>query len=150
VTCTFDPGHPLVRPLKEAGMSRKIVCSLALGALALLVPAAGSAQTFVDVGVWTSGGGGRVVIGGPPVYSVPVYHAPVYRAPVYYPYYPPPIYRPVYVAPRPVYVQPYYGYDRGRHLGWGKKGRPYGAPYVYAGDYRYYGGPRYGRTYRRR
>jgi hypothetical protein len=125
-------------------MSRKIVCSLALGALALLVPAAGSAQTFVDVGVWTSGGGGRVVIGGPPVYSVPVYHAPVYRGPVYYPA---PIYRPVYVAPRPVYVvHPYYGYDRGRHLGWGTKGRgPYGPRYVYANDYRYYG-----RDYRRR
>jgi hypothetical protein len=116
-------------------MVRKIVYSLALGALALLLPAAGSAQTFVDVGVWTSGGGGRVVIGGPPVYQVPVYHAPVYRAPVYYPA---PVYGPVYVAPRPVYVvQPYYGYDRGRH--WGKKG--YGARYVYAGDprgYRYY------------
>ena len=89
-------------------MSRKMVCSLALGALALLVPAAGSAQTFVDVGVWTSGGGGRVVIGGAPVYRVPVYHAPVYRAPVYYRA---PIYRPVYVAPAPVYVvQPYYGH----------------------------------------
>ena len=131
-------------------MSRKIVCSLALGGLALLVPAAGSAQTFVDVGVWTSGGGGRVVIGGAPVYRGPVYRAPVYVAPVY---------RPVYVAPPPVYVvepyypyyaQPYYRYDRGRHLGWAKKGRPYGAPYVYAGDYRYYGGPRYARTYRRR
>ena len=128
-------------------MSRKLVCSLSLGALALLVPAAGSAQTFVDVGVWTRGGGGRVVIGGAPVYHVPVYRAPVYVAPVY---------RPVYVAPPPVYVvepyyvQPYYQYDRGRHKGWGKKGRPYGARYVYAGDYRYYDGPRYARDYRRR
>ena len=126
-------------------MSRKLVCSLSLGALALLVPAAGSAQTFVDVGVWTRGGGGRVVIGGAPVYHVPVYRAPVYVAPVY---------RPVYVAPpvyvvEPYYVQPYYQYDRGRHKGWGKKGRgPYGARYVYAGDYRYYDATRY--AYRRR
>lgn len=122
-------------------MSRKLVCSLSLG-LALMVPAAGSAQTFVDVGVWTRGGGGRVVIGGAPVYRAPVYRAPVYVAPVY---------RPVYVAP-PVYVvEPYYRYDRGRHKGWGKKGRgPYGPRYVYGGDYRYYDGPRYGRAYRRR
>ena len=129
-------------------MSRKLVCSLSLAALALLMPAAGSAQTFVDVGVWTRGGGGRVVIGGAPVYRVPVYRAPVYVAPVY---------RPVYVAPPPVYVvepyyaQPYYQYDRGRHKGWGKKGRgPYGPRYVYGGDYRYYDGPRYARAYRRR
>jgi len=140
---------------KEARMTRNIACSLALGALALLVPTTGSAQTFVDVGVWTPGGGGRVVIGGAPVYGVPVYHAPVYRAPVY---------RPVYVAP-PVYVvQPYYRYDRGRHRGWAKKGyAPYGpyAPYAaYApaayGPYvggGYYAGYRdyYGRRdYRRR
>ncbi len=102
-------------------MSRKMVCSLALGALALLVPAAGSAQTFVDVGVWTSGGGGRVVIGGPPVYQVPVYHAPVYRAPVYY--------RAPSIGPCTWPRRRSMSWSRitdttaGRHKGWGKKGR---------------------------
>jgi len=137
-------------------MTRNLACSLALGALALAVPAASSAQTFVDVGVWTRGGGGRVVVGGAPVYAAPVYAAPVYAAPVYaapvyYPevYYPPvyyarPVYRPAYV--RPVYAQPYYRNDRGRHLGWyknGKKGRA-----VYAGRYYdpYYAGYGYGRN----
>ena len=137
-------------------MTRKLACSMALGALALVVPVASSAQTFVDVGVWTRGGGGRVVVGGAPVYAPPVYAAPVYAAPVYYPevYYPPvyyaqPVYRPAYV--RPVYAQPYYRNDRGRHLGWyknGKKGRA-----VYAGGRYYdpyYGGyGRYGRDDRR-
>ena len=81
-------------------MTRNMACSLTLGALALLVPTTGSAQTFVDVGVWTPGGGGRVVVGGAPVYGVPVYGAPVYGAPVYgVPVYRRPIYRPVYVAP---------------------------------------------------
>ena len=85
-------------------MTRNMAGSLTLGALALLVPATGSAQTFVDVGVWTPGGGGRVVVGGAPVYGVPVYGAPVYGAPVYgVPVYRRPVYRPVYVAP-PVYV----------------------------------------------
>ena len=82
-------------------MTRNMACSLTLGALALLVPATGSAQAFVDVGVWTPGGGGRVVVGGAPVYGVPVYGAPVYGVPVYRR----PVYRPVYVAP-PVYVVP--------------------------------------------
>jgi hypothetical protein len=90
-------------------MTRKLVCALSFGALALLVPTRSSAQTFVDVGVWTPNGGGRVVVGG----------APVYRGP-----------RTVYVPARPVrvvqVVQPYYRHDRGRHLGWGKKGRGYG------------------------
>ena len=134
-------------------MTRNMACSLTLGALALLVPATGSAQTFVDVGVWTPGGGGRVVVGGAPVYGVPVYGAPVYGVPVYRR----PVYRPVYVAP-PVYVvQPYYRHDRGKHRGWAKKGyAPYGAYGPYHAD-RYYGGsgyydePRYVRSdYRRR
>ena len=132
-------------------MTRNLACSLALGSLALLVPATGSAQTFVDVGVWTRGGGGRVVVGGAPVYAAPVYTAPVYYPEVYYPpvYYTRPVYRPVYVAP--VYAQPYYRHDRGRHLGWyknGKKGRA-----VYAGRYYdpYYAGyGRYDRRGRRR
>ncbi len=86
-------------------MTRKLVCALSFGALALLVPTRSSAQTYVDVGVWTPNGGGRVVVGG----------APVYRGP-----------RPVYVQARPVrVVQPYYRHDRGRHLGWGKKNRGY-------------------------
>ena len=96
-------------------MTRTVVCALSLGALALLVPANTSAQTRIDVGVWTPGGGGRVVIGG----------SPVYRAP-----------RPVIVAPAPVYVvQPSYRRDRGKHKGWAKKGRVvYGpAPYAYGG-----------------
>lgn len=123
-------------------MTRKLASAVAFGACALLAPAAASAQTFVDVGVWTRGGGGRVVVGGAPVYGVPVYHAPIYPAPVY---------RPVYVVPQPVYVvQPYYRHDRGKHKGWGKKGYraygPYGGPY-YTG-YRYYDEPRYyGRHY---
>ncbi|HEY6506548.1 MAG TPA: hypothetical protein VIY56_00960 [Vicinamibacterales bacterium] len=90
-------------------MTRKFACALSLGALALLAPTASSAQTFVDVGVWTPNGGGRVVVGG----------APVYRSP-----------RPVYIPAPPVrvvqVVQPYYRHDRGRHVGWGKKGRGYG------------------------
>lgn len=121
-------------------MTRKLVCSLALGALALLVPATGSAQAFVDVGMWTPGGGGRVVIGGPPVYRVPVYAAPVYRAPIYRA----PIRRPIYVAP-PVYVvQPYYGRDRGRHRGWSRRG-----PQAYVVG-PYYDAPRYAGPYGRR
>jgi hypothetical protein len=126
-------------------MTRNLACSLALGALALVVPTASSAQTFVDVGVWTRGGGGRVVIGGAPVYGVPVYPAPVYAAPVYpapvypVPVYAAPVYRPAYVVPRPVYVaQPYYGHYRGRHRGWAKKGYagygPYAAAPYYAGQ----------------
>lgn len=91
-------------------MTRHFVGALSLGALALLMPVRSSAQTFVDVGVWTPNGGGRVVVGG----------APVYRSP-----------RPVFVPVHPVRVvqveQPYYyRHDRGRHLGWGKKGRGYG------------------------
>jgi hypothetical protein len=137
-------------------MTRNMACSLALGALALLVPTTGSAQTFVDVGVWTRGGGGRVVVGGAPVYAAPVYAAPVYYPEVYYPpvYYARPVYRPVYVA------QPYYRHDRGRHRGWAKKGyapyAPYAAygPYVgggYYAGYRDYDGRRDGRRdYRRR
>lgn len=126
-------------------MTRKLASAVAFGAFTFLAPAAVSAQTFVDVGVWTRGGGGRVVVGGAPVYGVPVYHAPIYRAPVY---------RPVYVVPQPVYVvQPYYRHDRGKHKGWAKRGyrsyEPYGGPY-YTG-YRYYDEPRYyGRDYRRR
>lgn len=126
-------------------MTRNLACSLALGALGLLIPAGGSAQTFVDVGVWTRGVGGRVVVGGAPVYRAPIYRAPIYRGPAY---------RPVYVVPQPVYVvQPYYRHDRGRHRGWSKKGYPaygpYGAQRYYAG-YRYYDEPRYyGRDYRR-
>jgi hypothetical protein len=87
-------------------MTRTLVCALSFGALALLVPTRSSAQTFVDIGVWTPNGGGRVVVGG----------APVYRGP-----------RTVYVPARLVrVVQPYYRQDRGRHLGWGKKNRGYG------------------------
>ena len=133
-------------------MTRNMACSMALGALALLLPTTGSAQTFVDVGVWTPRGGGRVVVGGAPVYGGPVYGGPVYGVPVYRR----PVYRPVYVAP-PVYVvQPYYRHDRGKHRGWAKKGyAPYGAYGPYQAD-RYYGGsgyyeaPRYvSRDYRR-
>jgi hypothetical protein len=99
----------------------------------LLYPAAASAQ--VDVGVWTPGGGGRVVIGGGPVYHpapAPVYYPPVYypAAPVYVA--PRPIYRPyyrpyyrAYYPARPVYVVPGYRHDRGRHLGWYKNGKAY-------------------------
>lgn len=99
-------------------MTRKLVCALSLGALALLVPTRSSAQTFVDVGVWTPNGGGRVVVGG----------APVYRGP-----------RTVYVPARPVrVVQPYYyRQDRGRHLGWSKKNKNRG----------YYGRDVYGRDF---
>jgi len=96
-------------------MSRTLIGSFAL-ALVLLYPAAGSAQTHVDVGVWTPGGGGRVVIGGGhgypgpyygrPVYAAPVYAAPVYPAPVY-PVYPAPVY-PAAVYPAPVYAAPVY------------------------------------------
>ena len=105
-------------------MSRKLVCSLSLGA-ALMVPAAGFAQTFVDVGVWTRGGGGRVVIGGAPVYRVPVYRAPVYVAPVYRPVYVPP---PVFYGGYPVhYHHPrcgHGGYAWGRgYRGRGHRGR---------------------------
>ena len=107
-------------------MTRTLLGSFALGALTLLYPATGSAQTHVDVGVWTPGGGGRVVIGGgpvyapgpyygapvygPPVYGPPVYAPPVYAPPVYVPpVYAAPVYAaPVYVAPRP-YYRPYYG-----------------------------------------
>jgi hypothetical protein len=127
-----------------------MACSLVLGALALLLPSTGSAQTFVDVGVWTPRGGGRVVVGGAPVYGAPIYTGPVYGAPVYVrPVYRAPIYRyrPVYVAP-PVYVaQPYYRY------GWNKRGRgPYG-PGRYSARGYYdgrYGGRSAGRDYRRR
>ena len=96
-------------------MTRKLVCALSFGALALLVPTRSSAQTFVDIGVWTPNGGGRVVVGG----------APVYRGP-----------RTVYVPARPVrVVQPYYRHDRGRHLGWGKKkNRGYYGRDVYGRD----------------
>jgi hypothetical protein len=50
-----------------------------LGASAAVAVSAttATAQTHVDVGIWTPNGGGRVVIGSPRVY-VP---APVYRAP---------------------------------------------------------------------
>ena len=124
-------------------MTRTLIGSFALGAVTLLYPAVGSAQTHVDVGVWTPGGGGRVVIGGGPVY----YPAPYYEAPVYYPpapvYYPPPAYYPAqpvyaaprayyrpyygryYAAPRPVYVVPGYRHDNGRHNGWYKNGKAY-------------------------
>jgi hypothetical protein len=95
-------------------MTRTLVCALSFGALALLVPTGSSAQTFVDVGVWTPNGGGRVVVGG----------APVYRGP-----------RTVYVPARPVrVVQPYYRHDRGRHLGWSKKNRGYYGRDVYSRD----------------
>jgi len=95
-------------------MTRTLVCALSFGALALLVPTRSSAQTFVDVGVWTPNGGGRVVVGG----------APVYRGP-----------RTVYVPARLVrVVQPYYRHDRGRHLGWGKKNRGYYGRNVYGRD----------------
>lgn len=115
-------------------MTRTLVGSFALGALTLLLnPAAASAQ--VDVGVWTPRGGGRVVVGGGPVYyPAPVYvpGAPVYvpAAPVYVaprPYYRPyyrPRYRAYYPA-RPVYVVPAPRFDRGRHLGWHKNGKAY-------------------------
>jgi hypothetical protein len=87
-------------------MTRNVVCALSLGALALLVPTRSSGQTFIDVGVWTPGGGGRVVVGGPPV---------VYRAP-----------RAVYVPARPIrVVQPYYRPLPGRRVGWAKKNRGY-------------------------
>jgi hypothetical protein len=100
-------------PPKEAIMTRTLVGTLAIGALTLLFPAVGNAQTRIDVGVWTPGGGGRVVIGGPPVYRS--------RGPVYVPA------RPVYVDRRPVYVVPQYRHDRGKHKGWAKHGRgPYG------------------------
>jgi hypothetical protein len=131
-------------------MTRNMACSFALGALALLVPTTGSAQTFVDVGVWTRGGGGRVVVGGAPVYAAPVYAAPVYYPEVYYPpvYYARPVYRPVYVA------QPYYRHDRGRHLGWyknNKKGRVvYGGGRYYDPYYAGYDYGRYDRRGRRR
>lgn len=107
-------------------MTRTLVCALSFGALALLVPTRSSAQTFVDVGVWTPNGGGRVVVGG----------APVYRGP-----------RTVYVPARPVHVmQPYYRHDRGRHLGWSKKNkknRGYYGRDVYGRDV--YGRDVYGR-----
>jgi hypothetical protein len=78
------------------------------------VPTRSSAQTFVDIGVWTPNGGGRVVVGG----------APVYRGP-----------RTVYVPARPArVVQPYYRHDRGRHLGWSKKNRGYYGRDVYGRD----------------
>ena len=141
-------------------MTRNMACSLTLGALALLVPATGSAQTFVDVGVWTPGGGGRVVVGGAPVYGgAGLWRAGVWRARL----------PQTDLSPRlrgsarlrraePVYVvQPYYRHDRGKHRGWAKKGyAPYGAYGPYQAD-RYYGGsgyydaPRYvSRDYRRR
>jgi len=126
-------------------MTRTLIGSFALGAAILLYPAAGSAQTHVDVGVWTPGGGGRVVIGGGgPVYPGPYYGAPVYAPPVYYgppvyaaPVYAPPVYvapgpyyrpyygRRYYAAPRPVYVVPGYRHDNGRHNGWYKNGKAY-------------------------
>jgi hypothetical protein len=86
-------------------MTRSLACALAIGTASLVAPSSAAAQRFVDVGVWTPGGGGRVVIGAPP-----------------------PVFGPVYRAPRPVVVAPVYGpapryrHDRGRHLGWSKKG----------------------------
>ncbi len=108
-------------------MTRTLIGSFALGALTLLFPAVGSAQTRIDVGVWTPGGGGRVVIGGAPVYRT--------RRPVYVPARP--VYvqaRPVYIAPRPVYVVPGYRYDRGGYLGRYSNGPAYRG--YYGRDYR--------------
>ena len=147
-------------------MTRTLLGSFALGALTLLYPAAASAQ--VDVGVWTSGGGGRVVIGGGPVYypepyyADPYYPDPYYARPVYVParpvyVAPRPYYRPYYgryyAAPRPVYVVPGYRRDNGRHNGWYKNGkafRGYGNVRYYDGRRGYYDDRRDGRRGRRR
>ena len=131
-------------------MTRNMACSFALGALALLVPTTGSAQTFVDVGVWTRGGGGRVVVAVLRSMRLPSTPPRCIYPEVYYPpvYYARPVYRPVYVA------QPYYRHDRGRHLGWyknNKKGRVvYGGGRYYDPYYAGYDYGRYDRRGRRR
>ena len=141
-------------------MTRTLIGSFALGALTLLYPAVGSAQTHVDVGVWTPGGGGRVVVGRSPVYyPEPYYDEPYYDAPVYVParpvyrsVYARPYYRPYY-APRPVYVVPGYRHDNGRHNGWYKNGkayRGYANARYYDGRRGSYDGRRDGRHDRRR
>lgn len=128
-------------------MTRTSIGSFALGALALLYPAVGSAQTHVDVGVWTPAGGGRVVVGnGPVYYPGPYYGAPVYAPPVYAaPVYVPPVYvpaRPVYVAPRP-YYRPYYGrYYAAPRPVYVVPGYRNGKTYRAHGNVRYYDGRR--------
>jgi hypothetical protein len=97
----------------------------ALGIVLGFALSASPAAAQVDIGVWTPNGGGRVVVGAPPVY------------------YPPP---PVYAYPAPVYVDPYYyrPYYRYRPVP-----RGYGRGYVNFGR-SYYGYPRYNqnRVYR--
>ena len=106
----------------------------ALGIVLGVALSASPAAAQVDVGVWTPNGGGRVVLGAPPVY------------------YPPPA--PVYVYPAPVYVDPYYyrpyyrPVPRGYGRGYVNFGRQY---YRYPRYYqdRFYRGNAYGRSYYR-
>ena len=109
----------------------------ALGIVLGFALSASPAAAQVDIGVWTPNGGGRVVVGAPPVY------------------YPPP---PVYVYPAPVYVDPYYyrpyyrPVPRGYGRGYVNFGRPYyGRSYYGYSRYpdRYYRGNAYGQSYYR-
>lgn len=119
-------GDPRVNaPLEEATMGRNLVWALGIGAGIALSAAPAAAQ--VDIGVWTPNGGGRVVVGAPPVYYPP---AVVYPEPVYV--YPEPVYvaRPrVYVVERDYY---YYRPHPGRGLARGhyKHGK-YAPAYAY-------------------
>jgi hypothetical protein len=106
----------------------------ALGIVFGVALGASPAAAQVDIGVWTPSGGGRVVLGAPPVY------------------YPPPA--PVYVYPAPVYVDPYYYYrpyyrpmPRGYGRAYGNVGRSYYGHPRYQG--RSYRGNAYGRPYYR-
>jgi hypothetical protein len=113
-------------------MGRYLVSVLGLAAWALLSAAPAAAQ--VDIGVWTPNGGGRVVLGAPPVY---------YPPPAYV--YPPPVYVPgahFYGYYRPYPVRPGWAYGPMRYQA--RFPRPY-----YYGYPRYYGYPPYaGQAYR--
>lgn len=95
-------------------MGRRLSWALGMGVVAVLSAAPVSAQTSIDVGVWTPNVGGRVVIGQPRVV-----------------YAPPP--RPVYVAPERVVVVERDVHDRGRHRGhgWGPRNKRVAVTRVY-------------------
>jgi hypothetical protein len=112
---------------QEENMGRCVLW--ALGIVFGLALSASPVAAQVDVGVWTPNGGGRVILGAPPVY------------------YPPP---PVYAYPTPVYVDPYYYYRpyyRPYPRGYVNFGRPYYGYSRYPG--RSYRGNAYGRSYYR-
>ena len=144
-------------------MGRYLVWALGLAASTVLSAAPAAAQ--VDIGVYTPHGGGRVVLGAPPVYYPPpayVYPPPVYVVPGahFYGYYSPYPARPgwayghlrnqarfaqpyYYGYPRSYGYRPYYGYPP--YAGRAYRGNGYPGPAL-RGDYYSRG---YGR-YRRR